>query len=73
MSKVGKLLNVSKKITGLTVKSRENFVHIDIHPGFYLIIDEVLDKDKNDIFIEILHKEKPVLIRIYGSIKNEIL
>ena len=73
MSKIGKLLRINKRVTGLTVKSRENFAHIDIIPGFYLILDEILDKNNDNIFIEILYKEKPVLIRIYGSLESEIL
>ena len=73
MNKVGKLLKIDKKITGLTVQERSNFIHIDIPPGFYIIIDEILDNKNENIFIEILHEEKPVLIRVYGSLKSEIL
>ena len=73
MTKVGKLLKINKRVTGLTVKSRENFIHVDIFPGFYLVLDEIMDNDNNNIFIEVLYKEKPVLIRVFGSLNNEIL
>ena len=73
MTKIGKLLRINKRVTGLTVKSRENFIHINIPPGFYLILDEILDSNNENIFIEVLHEEKPVLIKVYGSLESEIL
>ena len=73
MSKVGKILKIKKKIIGLTAKKQKNFAHIVILPGMYLITDAILDANNEDIFLEILCKEKPVLIRVYKSMDNEIL
>ena len=69
----GKLLYIKTESVGITGKPFENLKNVYIESGIYLILDEVIDKETNSIFIEILYKEKIVLLRFVNSTNSVIL
>lgn len=69
----GKLLYIKTETVGIAGKPFENLKNVYIEPGIYLILDEVIDKETNSIFIEILCKEKIVLLRLINSTNSVIL
>lgn len=75
-SSIGKLLSINERITGvasITKRSNKEFVNILIEPGFYLILDEVVDKKSENIFLEILYENNIILIRMKAILNTKIL
>ena len=69
----GKLLYIKTETVGIAGKPFENLKNVNIEPGIYLILDEVVDNDTKSIFIEILCSGKIVLLRFINSTNSVIL
>lgn len=64
MNYAGKLLIVDKEITGVITPTESTAINVKIEKGCYLIIEAFLDKPSDNIFFDILVKNKIILVRI---------
>lgn len=75
MSSVGKILFTNKKKYGVkcTLHPKQNVINVTIEPGFYLITEEILNEEKDVLFLEILCRNNLVLLNSESIKKFEIL
>lgn len=69
-TRVGSLLKVDSRISGISIKPMENIVNLYIEPGVYLVLDEFTEPISNNKFIEILYKKEIILIKYSGNNKQ---
>ena len=68
----GRLLKTSEVLAGFFVVESKNILNIIINPGIYLILD-VVYIEKENYFLEILYKNRSVLLRVLDVDTIEIL
>lgn len=73
MNYAGKLLIVDKEITGVITPTESKAINVKIEKGCYLIIDAFLDEPSNNIFFNVLVKNKIILVRIKYTDSIEFL
>ena len=64
MKYVGKLLYIKKDVLGFINPPKYSALDLEIQKGFYLITDSFLDKNSQNIFLEILKDKSLVLLRV---------
>ena len=70
---VGFLLLIKKPSNGIYVEATKKVNNIIVEKGFYLILEVFTENVSNNTFIEILYKNKIVLLRNIDGNNGEIL